>query len=122
MKAVQFKEYGGPDVLAVADVAEPHAGSGQVRITVRAAGVNAMDWKIRQGYMKDQMPLDLPAGVGLDASGVVDEVGEGVAGVAVGDSVFGSGPGSAYAQFAVLQNWAAKPEAMSFNLDPPIGV
>jgi NADPH:quinone reductase-like Zn-dependent oxidoreductase len=122
MKAVQFKEYGGPDVLAVADVAEPHAGSGQVRITVRAAGVNAMDWKIRQGYMKDQMPLDLPAGVGLDASGVVDEVGEGVAGVAVGDSVFGSGPGSAYAQFAVLQNWAAKPEAMSFKEAAGYGV
>lgn len=115
MKAVQYQEYGGPEVLAVADVAEPHAGRGQVRIAVRAAGVNALDWKVRQGYMKDQMPLDFPAGVGLDASGVVDEVGEGVEGVAVGDSVFGSGPGGAYAQFALLTHWVAKPEAMSFE-------
>ena len=76
MKAVQFDEYGDPDVLHVSEVDEPHAGPGQVRIKVAAAGVNAIDWKLRSGHMREQMPLDFPAGTGLDASGVVDEVGD----------------------------------------------
>ncbi|MDQ2851101.1 MAG: NADP-dependent oxidoreductase [Actinomycetota bacterium] len=126
MKAVQFSEYGGPEVLTVVQVAEPHAGGAQVRIAVRAAGVNAWDWKLRQGLMREQMPLDLPAGVGLDASGVVDEVGEGAHGVAVGDAVFGSCPGvggsGAYAQFAVLDHWVAKPARMAFEEAAGYGV
>lgn len=121
MKAVQFSEYGGPEVLRVAEVDEPHAGNGQVRIAVRAAGVNALDWKVRAGSMKDQLPLEFPAGVGLDASGVVDEVGEGVDGVSVGDAVFGAGS-AAYAQYAILDHWAAKPELMSFEEAAGYGV
>jgi NADPH:quinone reductase-like Zn-dependent oxidoreductase len=114
MKAVQFDQYGDVDVLHVAEVEQPHAGPGQVRIKVAAAGVNAMDWKIRAGYLKDMIPLTLPAGLGLDASGVVDEVGDGVDGVAVGDAVFGTGNGT-YAENAVLTYWAAKPAALSFE-------
>ncbi|XAS76564.1 NADP-dependent oxidoreductase [Dermatophilaceae bacterium Sec6.4] len=121
MKAVQFSEYGGPEVLRVAEVDEPHAGNGQIRIAVRAAGVNALDWKVRAGYMKDQLPLEFPAGVGLDASGVVDEVGEGADGVAVGDAVFGAGS-AAYAEYAILDHWAAKPERMSFEEAAGYGV
>lgn len=56
MKAVQFAEYGGPEVLRVVEIDEPHAGSGQVRIAVRAAGVNAIDWKIRAGYIGGGTP------------------------------------------------------------------
>lgn len=114
MKAVQFSEYGGPEVLAVAEVDEPHAGSGQIRIATRAAGINAVDWKIREGYMKDQMPVQFPAGAGVDASGVVDEVGDDVAGVAVGDAVFGAGT-AAYAERVVLDHWVAKPQSLSFE-------
>jgi NADPH:quinone reductase-like Zn-dependent oxidoreductase len=114
MKAVQFAEYGGPEVLRVVEVDEPHAAAGQVRIAVRAAGVNGIDWKIRAGGLKDQRPIPLPAGTGLDAAGVVDEVGEGVTGVAVGDAVFGSGSAT-LAEFAVLSNWVAKPEGLSFE-------
>lgn len=114
MKAVQFERYGSPDVLQVVEVDEPHAGSGQVRIAVRAAGVNALDWKVREGYMKEQMPLDLPAGTGVDAAGVVDEVGDGVQGVSVGDEVFGTGTAT-YAERAILRSWAAKPPALSFE-------
>ncbi len=113
MKAVQFTEYGDPDVLHVAEVEEPHAGPGQVRIKVAAAGVNGMDWKIRAGYMKDMIPMTLPAGLGLDAAGVVDEVGDGVEDVTVGDAVFGSGRAT-YAEYAVLNFWAIKPDAVSF--------
>jgi NADPH:quinone reductase-like Zn-dependent oxidoreductase len=113
MKAVQFSEYGGPEVLEVVEVDEPHAGAGEVRIAVRAAGVNGIDWKIRAGYMREQMPLPLPAGTGLDAAGVVDEVGEGVSDVEIGDAVFGTGTAT-LAEYAVLTSWAAIPEGLSF--------
>jgi len=66
-------------------------GPGEIRIAVRAVGVNAMDWKIRSGQMRDMMPLDLPAGIGLDAAGTVYEIGDGVDGVGLGDAVFGTG-------------------------------
>lgn len=114
MRAVRFAEYGGPEVLRVDEVDEPHAGVGEVRIAVRAAGVNAVDWKIRAGYMSEQMPLPLPFGTGVDAAGVVDEVGEGVAGVRVGDAVLGSGSAT-YAEHAVLTTWVLKPEGLSFE-------
>jgi len=114
MKAIQFAEYGGPEVLELVDVEEPHAGPSQVRIAVRAAGVNGIDWKIRSGFMKDQTPIPLPSGTGVDAAGVVDEVGAGVTGVAVGDAVFGSGSAT-LAEYAVLANWAVKPDGLSFE-------
>ena len=114
MKAVQFDQYGDADVLHVAEVDEPHAGPGQVRIKVAAAGVNAFDWKIRAGYLKDMIPVTFPAGLGLDASGVVDEIGDGVDDVKVGDAVFGSG-NATYAEYATLNFWAAKPDSLSFE-------
>jgi NADPH:quinone reductase-like Zn-dependent oxidoreductase len=114
MKAVQFAEYGGPEVLEVVEVEEPHAGPGQVRIAVRAAAVNALDWKIRRGFMRQMQERELPSGTGLDAAGVVDEVGEGVTGVAVGDRVFGSGS-STFAEHAVLTAWAPVPDGLSFE-------
>jgi NADPH:quinone reductase-like Zn-dependent oxidoreductase len=60
MKAVRFDAYGGPDVLYVADVEEPHAGPGQIRVAVRAAGVNGMDRKIRAGYLAETVPMSRP--------------------------------------------------------------
>ncbi|MET7802040.1 NADP-dependent oxidoreductase [Streptomyces decoyicus] len=114
MKRVSFAEFGGPDVLHLIDAEEPHAGPDQVRIAVRAAGVNPADWRIREGQILAAHPIELPAGVGLDASGVVDEVGEGVEGVEVGDHVFGEGS-STYAEFAVLSAWARIPEGLTFE-------
>ena len=114
MKAVQFAEYGGPEVLQTVEVDEPHADTGQVRISVRAAGVNAIDWKIRAGYMSEQMPLSLPSGAGMDAAGEVDEVGDGVSDVSVGDAVFGTGSAT-FAEYAVLSSWAEKPTGLSFE-------
>src|SRR5580704_8403698 len=115
MKAVQFSEYGGPEVLHVVDVDEPHAGPGQVRIAVRAAGVNPSDWKRRAGYYRDFDPVTFPSGVGVEASGVVDEVGPDVSNVSVGDAVFGYGA-STMAQYAVLTHWAHKPDDLSFEV------
>ncbi|GAA2390746.1 NADP-dependent oxidoreductase [Streptomyces glaucosporus] len=114
MKKVSFAEFGGPDVLRLIDAEEPHAGPGQVRIAVRAAGVNPVDWRIREGQMQEISPIELPTGVGQDASGVVDEIGEGVEGVEIGDHVFGGGS-STYAEFAVLSAWARMPEGLTFE-------
>ncbi|MEU6674269.1 NADP-dependent oxidoreductase [Streptomyces sp. NPDC046925] len=114
MKRVSFAEFGGPDVLQLIEAEEPHAGPGQIRIAVRAAGVNPVDWRIREGQVLGAHPTELPSGVGLDASGVVDEVGEGVEGVAIGDHVFGEGHGT-YAEFAVLGAWARMPEGLTFE-------
>ncbi|MGW2231288.1 NADP-dependent oxidoreductase [Streptomyces formicae] len=114
MKKVSFAEFGGPDVLHLIAAEEPHAGPGRIRIAVRAAGVNPVDWRIREGQFREARPLDLPAGVGLDAAGVVDEVGEGVEGVEVGDRVFGEGVDT-YAELAVLSAWARMPEGLTFE-------
>ncbi|WP_369200535.1 NADP-dependent oxidoreductase [Streptomyces sp. PU-14G] len=114
MKKVSFAEFGGPDVLHLIDAEEPHAGPGQIRLTVRVAGVNPVDWRVREGQFRETQPIEWPAGVGLDASGVVDEVGEGVEGVEVGDHVFGRGS-STYAEYAVLSAWARMPEGLTFE-------
>ncbi|MGX1760247.1 NADP-dependent oxidoreductase [Streptomyces lydicus] len=114
MKRVSFAEFGGPDVLQLEDAEEPHAGPGRIRIAVRAAGVNPVDWRVREGQILAAHPVELPAGVGQDAAGVVDEVGEGVDGVEVGDHVFGEGA-STYAEFAVLSAWVRMPEGLTFE-------
>ena len=113
MKAVQFVEYGGPEVLELVEVDPPHAGPGEIRIAVRAAGVNPLDVKIRSGQMAGGEALAQPSGTGVDAAGVVDELGSGVTDVAVGDEVFGSGSATVADQ-AVLTSWASKPASVSF--------
>lgn len=114
MKSVQFSHYGGPDVLRIVDVTAPHPGPGQVRIAVRAAGVNPSDWKRREGQYRAFEDVTFPSGVGVEASGVVDEVGPGVSNVAIGDAVFGFGE-STVAQHAVLTHWARKPDDLPFE-------
>src|SRR5881227_3182544 len=97
LKAASFNRFGGPEVLEIVDLPDPHPGPGQVRIAVRAAGVNPSDWKKRKGLMD----RELPQTIGHEAAGVVDELGEGVTDVAVGDRVFGfSAEGTAQAELA----------------------
>ncbi|WP_331738721.1 NADP-dependent oxidoreductase [Streptomyces sp. NBC_01276] len=113
MRKISFAEFGGPEVLQLVEAEEPQADPGRIRIAVRAAGVNPVDWRIREGQVLGAHPVELPAGVGLDAAGVVDQVGEGVEGVEVGDRVFGEGSDT-YAEFAVLSAWARMPEGLAF--------
>jgi NADPH:quinone reductase-like Zn-dependent oxidoreductase len=99
----------------------PHAGAGEIRIGVRAASVNPLDWKILSGAMSGGEPLAGPGYLGFDAAGVVDEVGEGVSGVSVGDEVFGRGENT-QAERAVLNAWAVKPSSVDWAVAAAAGV
>ncbi|WP_432544153.1 NADP-dependent oxidoreductase [Kineococcus sp. SYSU DK002] len=87
MKAVRFHEVGGPEVLRYEDVDVPSPGAGQVRVRVAASAFNAADNGMRAGFLP--IPIVLPHVPGYDVSGTVDELGDGVDGLAVGDSVIG---------------------------------
>ena len=121
MRALQFDEYGGPDVLRWAEAPEPHPGPGEVRIAVKAASVNPIDWKILHGDMSGGKPMTGTGYLGNDAAGVVDEVGEGVTGVSVGDEVFGRGRHT-QAEYAVLNAWAVKQPPVDWAVAAAVGV
>jgi NADPH:quinone reductase-like Zn-dependent oxidoreductase len=100
--AVVVESYGGPEVLQVRDVPEPHAGPGQVRIRVTAAGLNPVDWKVASSAQAaEAFGVAVPTGFGNDFAGAVDEVGDGVSGFMVGDRVFGGARGRAVADYVV---------------------
>jgi NADPH:quinone reductase-like Zn-dependent oxidoreductase len=112
MRAALYTQYGEPDVLHIGEAPEPHAPAGAIRIRTLAASVNPVDWKIRAGHVQKFLPLEFPVIPGRDAAGIVDEVGEGVSGVAVGDLVFGMGGVSdTTSEFSVLTAWAPVPTA-----------
>lgn len=112
MRAVRYHDYGGVETLVVEQAPDPHPGPGEIRVRVAAAGVNPVDWKVRSGAVREVLPVDLPAIPGRDAVGVVDEIGEGVRGVSIGDRVFGlGGVTGATAELAVFSAWAPAPAA-----------
>src|ERR1022692_1512925 len=84
MKAVRLGEYGGVEVLQVADVPEPEPGPGQVLVRIRAAGINPGEAKIRAGLLHDRWATVFPSGQGSDLAGVVARTGPGVAGGGAG--------------------------------------
>ena len=103
MRAVQITAWGGPEVVQVNQVAEPQAGPGQVVVAVAATGVNPVDWKIRDGYMKDFLQAPFPITLGNEIAGTVTALGEGVSGFAIGDKVYGSvGPIGAFADVVAV--------------------
>ena len=121
MRALQFKAYGGPEVLEWAEAPDPHPGPGQIRIAVRAASVNPIDWKAFSGALSGGEPMAGTGYLGSDAAGVVDEVGDQVSGVAVGDEVFGRGRNT-QAEDALLDSWAAKPPPIDGAVAAAAGV
>ena len=112
MKAAQFSQFGGPEVLEIVDLPDPHPGPGQVRIVVHAAGISATDPKLRAGTLT--FGARLPQTTGRDVAGVVDETGEGVTDVAVGDRVFGISDGGGAAELALLTFRAIIPPSLGF--------
>ncbi|MGN2638404.1 NADP-dependent oxidoreductase [Nocardia takedensis] len=125
MRAIEYDTFGGPEVLRLNDRPVPEPGEGQVRVAVKVAAVNGVDWKIRRGDMGDQ---SMPQRPGLELSGVVDAVGPGAT-VAIGDEVFGWSapsttrvrgweggfPGGAYADYSLADVVARKPPALSWT-------
>ena len=116
MRAVRFKDYGPATNLMVADIDRPQPKEGEVLVRVRATGVNAIDWKLRAGYLQARMPVELPHTPGFDLAGTVDQVGAGVSDFTVGDDVFGRGAAT-YAEYAIapVKNIALKPRSISFE-------
>src|SRR5260370_16153128 len=75
MKAIRIHNYGGPEVLKYEDAPRPEPQEGEVLVRVHAAGVNPIDWKVREGHMKDFWPHKFPLILGWDLSDVVEEIG-----------------------------------------------
>ncbi|WP_385619945.1 NADP-dependent oxidoreductase [Streptomyces sp. P8-A8] len=117
-RAVEFAEYGGPEVLRVVEREMPRPGPGQVLVEVRAAGVNPLDWQLRSGAVAEMMPVEFPSVPGGDVAGVVADVGEDVTDFVVGDEVFGSIGSGSYAEFALAPaaQLARKPEGVSWEV------
>jgi NADPH2:quinone reductase len=88
-RAVRFDQYGGRDVLYVADVPMPAPDAGEVVVAVRAAGINPGEASIRSGALHERFPATFPSGEGSDLAGVVSAVGEGVSAFHIGDEVLG---------------------------------
>ncbi len=115
MRTLRFHEHGAPlDVLRLDDAETPIPGPGQIRIAVQACGLTPADWALCEGLF----PGDLPRGVGLEVSGTVDAIGDGVTGVDLGDPVVGpapfAGPTAGASEQAVLDVWFPRPP----GLDP----
>ncbi|MGW4827310.1 NADP-dependent oxidoreductase [Amycolatopsis japonica] len=113
MRAITITQYGEPDVLRLDEAPLPEPGPGQVRVAVKAAGVNPIDWKIRSGAMAEVRPVDFPHILGLELAGVVDAVGEGT-GFSVGDEVFGWSETGTYAEYALASTVIRKPAGLSW--------
>jgi NADPH:quinone reductase-like Zn-dependent oxidoreductase len=118
-QAVRFDEYGGIDVLRIAEVDRPVPGPGQVLVRVKATAINPGEAKIRSGALAQRWPSTFPSGEGSDLAGVVEEPGPGVTGFAVGDEVFGFTDNRAsHAELVVAEaaNLVRKPAGVSWEV------
>src|SRR5437879_4603973 len=117
MQAILVHNYGGPEQLKLEEVQRPEPQAGEVLVRVHAAGVNPADWKIRQGLLKDVMPVQFPYIPGLDLAGVVEEVGPGVTAFQKGQAVFGQSTKGTYAEYTTAsgETLALKPKTLNFD-------
>ncbi|PJI85524.1 NADP-dependent oxidoreductase [Luteimicrobium subarcticum] len=122
MRAITYDRYGGADVLQLSDLPVPKVGPDSVLVRVRAASVNPVDWKVRQGYLDQVLDVDFPAVPGWDVAGVVERVGLDTPELSVGDEVYGYVrkdwlQGGTFAEFvaAPVRTLARKPASLSFE-------
>ncbi|WP_020674029.1 NADP-dependent oxidoreductase [Amycolatopsis nigrescens] len=116
-QAIRYARYGGPEVLTLDEIPTPEPGPGEVRVAVRAAGINAIDWKLRSGAFGENEKPDQPAGTGLEIAGTVEALGPGVEGLTKGQAVFGLVGTGALATHVLnaAENLVPKPEWLSFE-------
>lgn len=116
MRTLRFHAHGEPaEVLQLEEAPLPSVAANRIRVAVHACGLNPADWALCRGLHTGQ----LPRGIGLDVSGVVDAIGEGVIDVAIGDRVVGvadflGGESAGAADFAILDHWAVLPANVDF--------
>lgn len=122
MKAIAINEFGGLDKLQLMDLPVPEIGTGEILVWVKAAGVNPVDWKIREGYLKDLFPYEFPIILGWDAAGIIEKVGRDVTRFKEGDEIFAycrkpTVKDGAYAEYIALEeeHAALKPENTTFE-------
>lgn len=117
-RVVIFEEFGPASVLQLVERDLPDPPAGKIRVAVRAAGINPVDIKLRSGAAQGYMPVTLPGRLGREFAGVVDALGDGVSGVAVGDPVFGINAGTALADFTIANpdNVTPKPTALPWDV------
>ena len=117
IRALLLTEYGGADAATIASIEAPTAAAGQVLVRAQAAGINGLDWKVREGYVRDAFPLQLPTVLGIELAGVVEAVGANVTRLRKGDRVMGPLGGlGAYAELVAVNeaNLSLVPDALSF--------
>ena len=116
MRAVQVHRYGGPEQLKLEEKPRPEPQMGEVLVRVYAAGVNPIDWKIRQGLMKESRPVTFPYTPGIEVAGVVEDVGPTVTAFEIGQAVFGQIAEGAYTEYLTVsvEALALKPQTLNF--------
>lgn len=116
-QSIRVHNYGGPEQLQLEQFQHPELQAGEVLVRVHAAGVNPIDWKIRQGMLKDFIPTQFPYTPGADIAGTIDEIGPDVTEFQIGQAVFGQSTKGAYTEYAVaaVRSLALKPQALSFD-------
>ncbi|MEU4362938.1 NADP-dependent oxidoreductase [Promicromonospora sp. NPDC023987] len=122
MRAITYSKFGSADVLELTEQPDPHIGPDTLLVRVRAASVNPVDWKIRQGYLEGLIDTELPAIPGWDVAGVVEQVGLDTPEFQVGDEVYGyvrkdTVKGGTFAELvaAPVRTLARKPSSLSFE-------
>ncbi|GAA4701036.1 NADPH2:quinone reductase [Promicromonospora umidemergens] len=122
MRAITYSEFGSADVLELTEQPDPHIGPDTLLVRVKAASVNPVDWKVRQGYLEGLIDTELPAIPGWDVAGVVEQVGLDTTELEVGDEVYGyvrkdTVRGGTFAELvaAPVRTLARKPASLSFE-------
>ncbi len=116
MRVIHVYSYGGPEQLKLEQKPRPEPSSGEVLLRVHTAGVNPIDWRIRQGLMTASWPVMFPYTPGIEVAGVVEDVGPGVTAFEIGQAVIGQIASGAYAEYLTVpvEALALKPETLSF--------
>ncbi|MFD2923505.1 NADP-dependent oxidoreductase [Halobacillus naozhouensis] len=120
MKAIVIEQYGGKDQLTAKDVPKPEITEDQVLVELRATSINPIDWKLREGYLKEKLDFDFPIILGWDAAGVIKKTGSAVQNFKVGDRVFArpeTTRNGTYAEYVAVDEYLLShlPESISYE-------